>query len=80
MTEETALADALEFILAGRPERLSDLAVGQMPPEQRAGVAAAAEAIAALGLALEPVQPSPGLRARILASANSRQGGASTMT
>jgi nicotinamidase/pyrazinamidase len=72
MPEETALADLLAFVLAGRPERLTQAAVAQMPPEQRAAVGAVTEAIAVLAGAAEPVEPSPGLRARILASTGTR--------
>ncbi|HEY8039786.1 MAG TPA: isochorismatase family cysteine hydrolase [Polyangiaceae bacterium] len=72
MTEETALADLLEFVLASRPERLTDLAVAQMPPGQRAAVGAIAEAISALARAQEPVAPGEALRERILATARER--------
>ncbi|MGD0524597.1 MAG: isochorismatase family cysteine hydrolase [Polyangiaceae bacterium] len=72
MTDENALADLLAFVLAGRPERLMQVAVAQMPREQRAGVAAVAEALTVLAAAEEPVEPSAGLRARIVASARAR--------
>jgi nicotinamidase/pyrazinamidase len=72
MSDENASPDLLEFILAGRPERLSDLAVAQWPPEQRAAVGAVANAIATLGIALEPVNPTAGLRDRVLATIRSR--------
>jgi nicotinamidase/pyrazinamidase len=72
MSDETALADLLEFVLSGRPERLADLATAQMPASQRADLGAVTDAIAALGLALEPVAPDPALRARILASVRER--------
>jgi nicotinamidase-related amidase len=68
MSDETALADALEFVLSGRPERLVDMALGQMSAEQREGVATAANAMATLALALDPAAPSPGLRERVIAS------------
>jgi nicotinamidase/pyrazinamidase len=67
MSDETVLADALEFVLSGRPERLVDVALGQMTPAQRENVTIAADAIATLGLALESSAPSPGLRDRVIA-------------
>jgi nicotinamidase-related amidase len=72
MTDEAALADLLEFVLAGRPERLTDLMVSQMPPEQRAAVKAVVEAAAALSAAAPGVVPSAALRERVLASAARR--------
>jgi nicotinamidase-related amidase len=69
MSDETALAELLDFVLAGRPERLSDLAVSQMPPEQRAALRSVTEAIATLGLSEASIAPSPSLRDRVLASA-----------
>jgi nicotinamidase-related amidase len=67
-----ALADLLEFVLAGRPERLTDLAVSDLPGEVRAALGPLTDAVAALGVALGPEKPSAGLRARILASARAR--------
>jgi nicotinamidase-related amidase len=72
MGDETALADLLEFVLAGRPERLSDLAVAQWPANQRAAVGAVANAIATLGVALEPADPSSRLRDRVLETLRER--------
>ena len=71
MTED-ALAELLAFVLAGRPERLTELAVAQMPPGQRAAVGAVTETVAALG-AVEPVTPGAKLRARILADVAARR-------
>jgi hypothetical protein len=51
MTDETGLADLLEFVLSGRPERMTDLAVSQMQPEGRAALRAVTETAASLGLA-----------------------------
>jgi nicotinamidase-related amidase len=68
MSDETALAELLEFVLAGRPERLTDLAVSQMPPEQQAAVRLVAETVAALGLAQPGVAPAASSRDRVLAS------------
>jgi nicotinamidase/pyrazinamidase len=72
MTEETALADLLGFVLAYRPERLTQAAIGQMPPEQRAAVGAITDTIASLAAAVEPAEPSEALRRRILASTRQR--------
>jgi nicotinamidase/pyrazinamidase len=72
MTDETALADLMEFVLARRPERLTDVAVGQMPAEQRTAVGAVAETVASLAIAAEPVAPSASLRDRILATSRTR--------
>jgi nicotinamidase-related amidase len=72
MSDQTALADLLEFVLAGRPERLSDLAISQMPSEQQAALRAVAEAAAALGVAQQGVAPSASLRERVLAAARAR--------
>ena len=72
MTDENVLADLLTFVLAGRPERLTQTAVAQMPPEQRVAVGAVTEGIAVLAGAVEPVEPSAGLRARVLATAKAR--------
>jgi nicotinamidase/pyrazinamidase len=72
MTDENPLADLLAFVLAGRPERLTQVAVAQMPPEQRAAVGFVTEGIAVLATADEPVEPSTGLRARIVATAQAR--------
>lgn len=72
MTEDTALADLLAFVLAGRPERLTQAAVAQMPPGQRSAVGAVTDAVASLAAAAEPVEPSAELRERVLASARVR--------
>lgn len=72
MSDEAALAELLDFVLAGRPERLSDLAVSQMAPGQRAALRSVTEAIAALGLGVACIAPSPSLRERLLASARRR--------
>ncbi len=72
MSDETALADLLELVLAGRPERLSNLAVSQMPPAQRAALRSATETVAALGLATPGVDASPSVRERVLAAVQKR--------
>jgi nicotinamidase-related amidase len=73
MPDDTALADLLAFVLAGRPERVTELAVAQMPPEQRAAVGAVTDAVAALAVAQRPQQASDPLRERILATVRERQ-------
>jgi nicotinamidase-related amidase len=72
MTDDTALAELLAFVLAGRPERLTEMAVAQMPPEQRAAVAAVTDSVAALATSVDPVAPPGALRDRILASVRDR--------
>ena len=72
MTDESSLADLLAFVLAGRPERLTLVAVAQMPPDQRSAVGTVTEIIAMLPVAEELVEPSDALRARILATARQR--------
>jgi nicotinamidase/pyrazinamidase len=72
MSNETELADVLAFVLAGRPERLNDVAIAQMPPEQQGAIAVVVETIAALGVGEESVAPSPALRERVLASFRER--------
>ena len=76
VSDETALADVLEFLLAGRPERLTEMALAQMTPEQRAVVAQVSETIAALSVGLSPVEPSPGLKERIVATLRQRRAAA----
>jgi nicotinamidase/pyrazinamidase len=73
MSDEIALADILELVLASRPERLTDLAVGQIPSDLRPSVAVVTDAIATLGLALDPVRPTAALRDRVLATFQERQ-------
>lgn len=65
---EEGAADLLGFVLAGRPERVTALAVPTLPPEARAALGATTDTIAALALSTEPVAPSAALRGRILAS------------
>lgn len=73
MTDETALADVIEVVLSRRPERMNDAIVAQLPPEQRAAVGLVTETMAALGLALAPVDAGDALRARIAASVRQRR-------
>jgi nicotinamidase/pyrazinamidase len=72
MTDETALADLLAFVLAGRPERLTQFAMAQMPAEQRSGVGAVTDAMGALATAAGTVEPSDHLRRRVLATMGER--------
>jgi nicotinamidase/pyrazinamidase len=65
---ETAAADLLAFVLAGRPERVTDLAVPALPPEARATLGAVTNTIATLALAETPLAPSADLRERIMAT------------
>jgi nicotinamidase/pyrazinamidase len=73
MPEDTALADLLAFVLAGRPERVTAAVHGQMGPEAKAGVGLVTDTIAALAGAIEPAAPSEGLRERIRASVVAHQ-------
>ncbi len=73
MSDETTLADLLEFVLAGRPEHLVEVAMSQMAPPARSAVGAVTDTIAALGLALDPGATSPALRERILDAVCARQ-------
>jgi hypothetical protein len=72
MTDDTALAELLAFVLAGRPERLTEMAVAQMPPEQQAAVAAVTEAVGSLAVAGQPEAPPGSVRERILATLRGR--------
>jgi nicotinamidase-related amidase len=71
--DETALADLLAFVLAGRPERLTEMAVAQMPPPAKAGVGLVSDTVAALAKAEPPVQAGSALRDRILGTLAARR-------
>lgn len=73
MPDDTAFADLLAFVLAGRPERLTAMAVEQMPPEQRPAVGAVTDAIASLAAAQQPDPASGALRDRILSTLRAKQ-------
>ena len=62
------LADLASVVLAGRPERVQDVALAQEAPQVRAAVGAMANALATVGLALEPVAPHASLRDRVMQS------------
>ncbi len=74
MSEETALADLLAFVLARRPERMSDAIVAQLRPEERAALGQVAETVAALAVALTPVDAGSGLKDRIAATLRQKRG------
>jgi nicotinamidase-related amidase len=73
MPDDTALADLLAFVLAGRPERLTAMAVAQMPPEQQPAVGAVTDVVAALAVAERPERAPSAVRDRILATLRERQ-------
>ena len=73
MGDEIALADLLETVLAGRPERLASAAAAQLSPPERAALRAATEAIAAVGLIENPAEPSAELRDRVLSTFRQRR-------
>lgn len=65
---EEAVADLLGFVLAGRHERLSDLASASLPAAARAALAPIHDTLGAMALAAEPIAPGAALRARLMAS------------
>jgi len=69
---EEQVAELIAAVLAGRQERIVETVLASEPPETRAAFAAVTQAIAAIGLAAEPMAPSAGLRSRVLASARAR--------
>src|SRR5512135_2153787 len=71
-TPEEAEADLLGFVLAGRHERLADLASASLPDAARAALPSIYETLAAMALTADPVAPSAALRARLLASLKKR--------
>jgi len=66
MTEPADDDPMLERLLAGTPARVLDGASGN-DPAARAMVARDLEALALVGLSLDPVEPPPALRARVAA-------------
>jgi nicotinamidase-related amidase len=66
------LADLLEFALSGRPEKLMDLAVAQLPPGVQGAMAAVTETVTQLAAGLPPAAPSPALRERVVSTARAR--------
>jgi nicotinamidase-related amidase len=67
------IADLAAVVLAARPERLMGPILSMESPEVRAGVQVVTEAVAALGLAADPLAPPASLRGRILASVQARR-------
>src|SRR5437868_1877681 len=65
---EDAVADLLGFVLAGRHERLADLANASLPAPARAALGPIHDTLSAMALGAEPVAPSAALRARLMAS------------
>ncbi len=66
------LASLLEFVLARRPDRVAQAALGMLPPELRAVAVSMNEALARLALLDQPEMPSAELRARVLGSVASK--------
>lgn len=71
-SQEAQLAGLLQLVASGRPEQLAHVALSQLPEVARAELSGITDAFAALGLAAGAIQPSGGLRGRILASAKAR--------
>jgi nicotinamidase-related amidase len=72
VTDDATLADLLELVLSGRPERLQDIAVARLPDDMRAAVGAVSDTVGLLGLAEHPSMPTPELRERILTTVRAR--------
>jgi nicotinamidase-related amidase len=70
---EEPLAELLGAVLAGRQERVLATALAAEPPETRAAFGAMTDAMATLGVALEPEAPSASLRDRVLQSVAARR-------
>jgi nicotinamidase-related amidase len=71
--QEEQIAELAAAVLAGRPERVQETVLAAEPSAVRAAYGQVAEAVAALGLALEPQPPSSGLRGRTLATVQARR-------
>ncbi len=65
---EEAIADLMGFVLAGRHERLTDLANASLPAPARAALGPIHDTLAVMALTAEPVAPSAALRARLMSS------------
>jgi nicotinamidase/pyrazinamidase len=72
VTDESNLPDWVEFLLQGRPDRVTTALLSVESPEVRKAAREAEETLAALALLEEPVEPSPGLRDRIVATVSDR--------
>lgn len=66
MTDEQHVVELLELALAGRPDRVTDLLLGEQPAEVRAVYRAVGESLAALALAEPTSPPSAALRERLM--------------
>lgn len=69
---EEQMADLAAFVLAGRPERVDDGFMMMAPPEFRAAVRDAREALSLLGRAEAPLAPPAELKAKLLESLTRR--------
>lgn len=72
MTDDHTLADVLELVLAGRPERVTAVMVASAPSEARAAYALVRDAIAALAGEEQPVDPPAPLRSRLMTTLAAR--------
>lgn len=66
--DEERAAELLAFALGARPERVTDAMLSAQPAEVKRALGPLHEALAAIGLQEAPVQPTVGLRARVLRS------------
>ncbi len=64
--DEELLAEALAFLMVGRPERLEDVFASTQPEPLRAAMATARRTIAVLGMLAEPDRAPADLRARLV--------------
>jgi nicotinamidase-related amidase len=72
VTDESKLPEWVEFLLQGRPDRVTTALLSVESPEVRRAVRDAQETLAALALLEEPVAPSAELRDRIVKSVEGR--------
>ena len=64
---EEALSELLAAVLSPRAERMTNAILETLPPEVRGELRAMQEALAAVAVyAVDPVEPSPAVRARLL--------------
>jgi nicotinamidase/pyrazinamidase len=72
VTEHSHLSDWVEFLLQGRPDRVTTALLSAESSETREHVRDAEETLAALALVPEPVSPPPALRDRIMRTVSER--------
>jgi len=72
VTDESSLPDWIEFLLQGRPDRVTTALLSAESEEVRAAARDAQETLATLALVEEPVAPSAGLRNRVVATVTNR--------